>query len=335
MEKHTVSRLVGLAARLRRLRRGGQLTEAVRRKPFSVVLFDEIERPPRRLQHPAPDPGGRAPHRRPGRMVDFKNTVIIMTSNLGTADLRRKAIGFTADGADVGYQQIKDKVTEALKRSFRPEFLNRIDEVIVFHELTMAEVGQIVELMMARCSASCSPGPGADPHRPGQTAARHPGLRPPAGRPAPAAGHPAAARGPALREGALHEFPAGPRSWWTWTRKAAGSPSPACRPRPPRWSWPSPRRLRRRPGPARLPSARRLRPAPARAGRHPGGGAGSHAQNATSAGGAACGPLADRRRLRGTRRSRPQPADDHSLPTTTAAPRRRPPPRLRLPRRSR
>jgi len=82
--------------------------------------------------------------------VDFKNTVIIMTSNLGTADLRRKAIGFATDGADVGYQQIKDKVTEALKRSFRPEFLNRIDEVIVFHELTMAEVGQIVDLMMAR-----------------------------------------------------------------------------------------------------------------------------------------------------------------------------------------
>jgi ATP-dependent Clp protease ATP-binding subunit ClpC len=151
MEKHTVSRLVGSPPGYVGYDEGGQLTEAVRRKPFSVVLFDEIEK-----AHPDVFntllqilEDGRLTDAQ-GRMVDFKNTVIIMTSNLGTADLRRKAIGFTADGADVGYQQIKDKVTEALKRSFRPEFLNRIDEVIVFHELTMTEVGQIVELMMAR-----------------------------------------------------------------------------------------------------------------------------------------------------------------------------------------
>ncbi|MBN2112725.1 MAG: ATP-dependent Clp protease ATP-binding subunit [Acidimicrobiia bacterium] len=151
MEKHTVSRLVGSPPGYVGYDEGGQLTEAVRRKPFSVVLFDEIEK-----AHPDVFntllqilEDGRLTDAQ-GRTVDFKNTVIIMTSNLGTADLRRKSIGFVAEGAEVGYQQIKDKVTEALKRSFRPEFLNRIDEVIVFHELTMGEVGQIVDLMMAR-----------------------------------------------------------------------------------------------------------------------------------------------------------------------------------------
>jgi len=151
MEKHTVSRLVGSPPGYVGYDEGGQLTEAVRRKPFSVVLFDEIEK-----AHPDVFntllqilEDGRLTDSQ-GRTVDFKNTVIIMTSNLGTADLRRKSIGFTAGGAEIGYQQIKDKVTEELKRSFRPEFLNRIDEVIVFHELTMEEVGQIVDLMMAR-----------------------------------------------------------------------------------------------------------------------------------------------------------------------------------------
>jgi ATP-dependent Clp protease ATP-binding subunit ClpC len=151
MEKHTVSRLVGSPPGYVGYDEGGQLTEAVRRKPFSVVLFDEIEK-----AHPDVFntllqilEDGRLTDAQ-GRTVDFKNTVIIMTSNLGTADLRRKSIGFTAGGAEIGYQQIKDKVTEELKRSFRPEFLNRIDEVIVFHELTMEEVGQIVDLMMAR-----------------------------------------------------------------------------------------------------------------------------------------------------------------------------------------
>ena len=85
-----------------------------------------------------------------GRTVDFKNTVIIMTSNLGTAELKRKSIGFATDGEDVSYGQIKSKVMEALKRQFRPEFLNRIDEVIVFHELTMDEVKSIVDLMLGR-----------------------------------------------------------------------------------------------------------------------------------------------------------------------------------------
>jgi len=138
MEKHTVSRLVGSPPGYVGYDEGGQLTEAVRRKPFSVVLFDEIEK-----AHPDVFntllqilEDGRLTDAQ-GHTVDFKNTVIIMTSNLGTADLRRKAVGFQTESEAVSYEAIKEKVTDALKKQFRPEFLNRIDEVIVFHELTM------------------------------------------------------------------------------------------------------------------------------------------------------------------------------------------------------
>ena len=151
MEKHTVSRLVGSPPGYVGYDEGGQLTEAVRRKPFSVVLFDEIEK-----AHPDVFntllqilEDGRLTDSQ-GRAVDFKNTVIIMTSNLGTAELRRKAIGFQIDSEAVSYEAIKSKVTEALKKQFRPEFLNRIDETIVFHELTMDEVKAIVDLMLVR-----------------------------------------------------------------------------------------------------------------------------------------------------------------------------------------
>ena len=151
MEKHTVSRLVGSPPGYVGYDEGGQLTEAVRRKPFSVVLFDEIEK-----AHPDVFntllqilEDGRLTDAQ-GRMVDFKNTVIIMTSNLGTADLRKKAIGFQQEGDDVGYEKMKEKLGEELKRHFRPEFLNRIDEVIVFHELTQDEVKQIVDLLLVR-----------------------------------------------------------------------------------------------------------------------------------------------------------------------------------------
>jgi ATP-dependent Clp protease ATP-binding subunit ClpC len=151
MEKHTVSRLVGSPPGYVGYDEGGQLTEAVRRKPFSVVLFDEIEK-----AHPDVFntllqilEDGRLTDSQ-GRTVDFKNTVIIMTSNLGTSDLKRKNIGFSADGEEVSYAKIKEKVTDALKKQFRPEFLNRIDEVIVFHELTMEEVKSIVDLMLVR-----------------------------------------------------------------------------------------------------------------------------------------------------------------------------------------
>ncbi|MBA2336774.1 MAG: ATP-dependent Clp protease ATP-binding subunit [Acidimicrobiia bacterium] len=151
MEKHAVSRLVGSPPGYVGYDEGGQLTEAVRRKPFAVVLFDEIEK-----AHPDVFnillqilEDGRLTDSQ-GRSVDFKNTVIIMTSNLGTAELRKKALGFVASSEDLNYQQIKDKVTDALKGHFRPEFLNRIDEVIVFHELTMDEVKLIVDLLLDR-----------------------------------------------------------------------------------------------------------------------------------------------------------------------------------------
>ena len=151
MEKHTVSRLVGSPPGYVGYEEGGQLTEAVRRKPFSVVLFDEIEK-----AHPDVFntllqilEDGRLTDAQ-GRAVDFKNTVLIMTSNLGTADLRKASIGFTKAGDDVTYEKMKERVQEALKQNFRPEFLNRIDETIVFHELTREEVTSIVDLMMRR-----------------------------------------------------------------------------------------------------------------------------------------------------------------------------------------
>ncbi|MDQ6724936.1 MAG: ATP-dependent Clp protease ATP-binding subunit, partial [Actinomycetota bacterium] len=151
MEKHTVSRLVGSPPGYVGYEEGGQLTEAVRRKPFSVVLFDEIEK-----AHPDVFNAllqiledGRLTDAQ-GRTVDFKNTVIIMTSNLGTADLRKASIGFQKSSEAVTYEKMKEKVAEALKAHFRPEFLNRIDDTIVFHELTRAEVTQIVDLMSKR-----------------------------------------------------------------------------------------------------------------------------------------------------------------------------------------
>ncbi|MHB8467280.1 MAG: ATP-dependent Clp protease ATP-binding subunit, partial [Acidimicrobiales bacterium] len=151
MEKHTVSRLVGSPPGYVGYEEGGQLTEAVRRKPFSVVLFDEIEK-----AHPDVFNAllqileeGRLTDSQ-GRTVDFKNTVLIMTSNLGTADLRKASVGFSKASEELTYERMKEKVHDALKNHFKPEFLNRIDEVIVFHELTREEVTAIVDLMIAR-----------------------------------------------------------------------------------------------------------------------------------------------------------------------------------------
>src|SRR5947209_5341786 len=153
MEKHTVSRLIGSPPGYVGYEEGGQLTEAVRRKPFSVVLFDEIEK-----AHPDVfntllqilEDGHLTDAQ--GHQVDFKNTVIIMTSNLGTRDIQKGAgIGFAAAADEaMTYEKMKEKVTEELKRSFRPEFLNRIDEVIVFNELTREEVTEIVDLLIRR-----------------------------------------------------------------------------------------------------------------------------------------------------------------------------------------
>jgi ATP-dependent Clp protease ATP-binding subunit ClpC len=151
MEKHTVSRLVGAPPGYVGYEEGGQLTEAVRRKPFSVVLFDEIEK-----AHPDVFntllqilEEGRLTDSQ-GRTVDFRNTVLNMTSNLGTADLRTANVGFTKVDSAMSYERMKDKVNEALKTHFRPEFLNRIDEVIVFHKLQKDEIKQIVDLLLRR-----------------------------------------------------------------------------------------------------------------------------------------------------------------------------------------
>ena len=151
MEKHTVSRLVGSPPGYVGYEEGGQLTEAVRRKPFSVVLFDEVEK-----AHPDVFntllqilEEGRLTDAQ-GRSVDFRNTVLIMTSNLGTADLRKANVGFTKNDEAVSYERMKEKVNDALKAHFRPEFLNRIDDTIVFHELSIEEVTVIVDLMIAR-----------------------------------------------------------------------------------------------------------------------------------------------------------------------------------------
>ncbi|HEX7166633.1 MAG TPA: ATP-dependent Clp protease ATP-binding subunit [Acidimicrobiales bacterium] len=151
MEKHTVSRLVGSPPGYVGYEEGGQLTEAVRRKPFSIVLFDEIEK-----AHPDVFntllqilEDGRLTDSQ-GRTVDFKNTVLIMTSNLGTADLRKASVGFIKADSDVTYERMKEKVQEALKQHFRPEFLNRLDEIIVFHELTKQEIIDIVDFQIRR-----------------------------------------------------------------------------------------------------------------------------------------------------------------------------------------
>ncbi|MDA0371200.1 MAG: ATP-dependent Clp protease ATP-binding subunit [Actinomycetota bacterium] len=151
MERHTVSRLVGSPPGYVGYDEGGQLTEAVRRKPFSVVLFDEIEK-----AHPDVFntllqilEEGRLTDSQ-GRSVDFRNTIIIMTSNLGTQELRKANVGFTKADEAMSYARMRDRVMDSLKNHFRPEFLNRIDEVIVFHELAKDEVMQMVDLMLKR-----------------------------------------------------------------------------------------------------------------------------------------------------------------------------------------
>jgi ATP-dependent Clp protease ATP-binding subunit ClpC len=151
MEKHAVSRLVGAPPGYIGHDEGGQLTEAVRRKPYSVVLLDEIEK-----AHPEVFnillqvlEDGRLTDTR-GRTVDFRNTVIIMTSNVGANLIKREAtMGFvTANSPENDYQAMKQRVTEELKKAFRPEFLNRIDELIVFHSLDEQHMREIAELML-------------------------------------------------------------------------------------------------------------------------------------------------------------------------------------------
>jgi len=151
-EKHTVSRLFGSPPGYVGYEEGGQLTEKVRRKPFSVVLFDEVEKAHPEIFNSLLQvlEDGRLTDSQ-GRMVDFKNTVIIMTTNLGTRDISKGSLGFSA-GPDTrsDYDRMKAKVIDELKQHFRPEFLNRVDDTIVFPQLSQAEIVQIVDLEIAK-----------------------------------------------------------------------------------------------------------------------------------------------------------------------------------------
>ena len=152
-EKHTVSRLFGAPPGYVGYDEGGQLTEKVRRRPFSVVLFDEVEKAHADLFNSLLQimEDGRLTDSQ-GRVVDFKNTVIIMTTNLGTRDISKSvATGFQS-GTDTqtGYNRMRARVTEELKQHFRPEFLNRVDDVVVFPQLTQDEIIQIVDLFVGR-----------------------------------------------------------------------------------------------------------------------------------------------------------------------------------------
>jgi ATP-dependent Clp protease ATP-binding subunit ClpC len=151
-ERHTVSRLVGAPPGYVGYEEAGQLTEAVRRTPYAVLLLDEIEK-----AHPdvfnvllqVLDDGRLTDGQ--GRTVDFKNTVVIMTSNLGSDVIGRRALGFGAAGGDGGGpddQQLRDRIMQRLRESFRPEFLNRIDEIIVFRHLDETQLGQITSLLL-------------------------------------------------------------------------------------------------------------------------------------------------------------------------------------------
>ena len=149
MEKHSTSRLVGSPPGYVGYEEGGQLTEKVRRKPYSVVLLDEIEK-----AHPdvfnillqVLDDGRLTDSK--GRTVDFRNTVVIMTSNVGASALRQnKYVGFNINDTQQEYKDMKGKVMEELKKAFRPEFLNRVDETIVFHALEKKHLKEIVVLL--------------------------------------------------------------------------------------------------------------------------------------------------------------------------------------------
>ena len=157
MEKHSVSRLVGSPPGYIGYDEGGQLTEAVRRKPYSVLLLDEIEK-----AHPDVFnillqilEDGRLTDAQ-GRTVDFRNAIVIMTSNIGANEIAKNTgVGFTvSDETGLSYDDMRTRIMSELKKVFRPEFLNRIDEVIVFHKLQKVEIKEIVDLLLRRVRAS-------------------------------------------------------------------------------------------------------------------------------------------------------------------------------------
>ena len=152
-DRYTASRLFGAPPGYVGYEEGGQLTEKVRRKPFSVVLFDEIEKAHQEIYNTLLQvlEDGRLTDGQ-GRVVDFKNTVLIFTSNLGTQDISKAVgLGFSSGNDEASnYERMKTKVNDELKKHFRPEFLNRIDDIIVFHQLTEQQIIEMVDLMITR-----------------------------------------------------------------------------------------------------------------------------------------------------------------------------------------
>ena len=149
MEKHTASRLTGAPPGYVGYDEGGQLTEQVRRRPYSVVLFDEIEK-----AHPDVfnallqilDDGRLTDGK--GRTVDFKNTVVIMTSNIGGNVISKHRLGFAAEGEELGHEDMEKRLLDELRKAFRPEFLNRVDEIIVFDTLSREQLTEVVDLLL-------------------------------------------------------------------------------------------------------------------------------------------------------------------------------------------
>jgi ATP-dependent Clp protease ATP-binding subunit ClpB len=150
MEKHAVARMIGAPPGYIGHEEGGQLTEAVRRRPYSVILFDEIEK-----AHPDVfnillqilDDGRLTDSK--GRTVDFKNTVLIMTSNLGSREIQEAWEGPVVSGQDAE-KRVREAVLEVLRENFKPEFLNRVDDIVIFHQLSREQIGDIIEIQLER-----------------------------------------------------------------------------------------------------------------------------------------------------------------------------------------
>ncbi len=203
MEKFSVSRLIGAPPGYVGYEDSGALTKAVRRRPYSVVLLDEIEK-----AHPdvfnillqVLDEGHLTDNY--GRVIDFKNTVLIMTSNLGAREISKGGgLGFHSQDPKSSYEKIRDKVKEEVERAFNPEFLNRVDDTIVFHPLTKEEIGQIVHILLSDVRGPIGRGtahPAA--HRCGCGVPGGEGVRREVRGPAPEASHPEVPGGPALGE---------------------------------------------------------------------------------------------------------------------------------------
>ena len=211
-DRYTASRLFGAPPGYVGYEEGGQLTEKVRRKPFSVVLFDEIEKAHQDIYNTLLQvlEDGRLTDGQ-GRTVDFKNTVIVFTSNLGTQDISKSvSLGFAqGNDAESNYDRMKQKVNDELKRHFRPEFLNRIDDVVVFHQLTTTEINQMVDLMLKRVEGALkNKDMTLEVTDGGEDAARRARVRPGARRAAAASDDPAGDRGQALGEDPVRRDPA-------------------------------------------------------------------------------------------------------------------------------